>query len=454
MVDVYFSRLFACLVLSGCLMFLISCSPSGDLPPVEGELTDVVQDFTDKMVQEDFKGAYDYFDQPMRKALPLFQLKMIWRQLPKQAGSFVKSKGYQYETVQGYDVFNVALEFSEAFINMRVVFNEENRVTGLFFQPGKDPDAPTYQLPSYAQPALYTEEEILFGEKDWELPGTLTVPDGEGRFPAVVLVHGSGPNDRDETIGGNKPFKDLATGLANKGIVVLRYDKRTLVHNQKFALDESFTVNEETVLDAVYAIDFLAEHPKVDPHRIYIIGHSLGASLAPRIVQNQEKVAGCILLAAAARPLEDLVVIQTEYLAKADGTVSKEEENVIKELKKQQDNIKELKQSSKTPASQLMGVPASYWLDLNAYSPVQTAEDLFVPMLILQGERDYQVTMEDFELWKEGLRGKEHVTFKSYPALNHLFIAGEGESLPQEYELPKNVEVHVILDIADWVNGQ
>lgn len=452
--DQYVSKIMVCLFLAGCLVFLVSCSTSKDLPPIEGELDDLVEDFTGKMIQEDFKGAYEYFDKPMRKALPVFQLKLIWRQLPKQVGSFVQSKGHEYEKLQGYDVFHVALEFSKAWINMRVVFNEENRVTGLFFQPGKDPNAPIYELPLYGQPIRYTEEEISFGENQWELPGTLTTPEGEGPFPAVVLVHGSGPNDRDESIGGNKPFKDLAIGLANQGIVVLRYDKRTLMYQKRIGEDQNLTVLEETILDAGYAMDFLAQHPKVNPKRIYIIGHSLGATLAPRIAKNHHKAAGIILLAAAARPLEDLVVMQSEYLAQADGTVTKDEENAIKDLKKQRENIKALAPTSKIPASQLMGVPASYWLDLKEYEPVETANNLSIPMLILQGERDYQVTMEDFEIWKDGLQGKDHVTFKSYPSLNHLFISGKGESLPKEYEQAGNVDVDVIQDILDWINKQ
>lgn len=435
-----------------CILLFSSCG--NEFPPMEGDLPDLLEDFTEKITGGDFEGAYAFFDRPMRIALPKSRLKRVWTDLVSQAGSFVKARGYVYEQTQGYDVFNVTLEFENAFINMRTVFNSDKRVSGLFFRPGKDPDAPSYTLPSYGEPALYTEEEIRFGLKDWELSGTLTIPDGEGPFPAVILVHGSGPNDRDESVGSCKPFTDIAVGLANKGIMVLRYDKRTYTHGNKFALIKEYTVYEETVEDARLAIDFLKNHPKADPIKIHIIGHSLGGMLAPRIAEGREDVAGCILMAAAARPLEELILLQTRYLAQADGKVTPEEEKAIRELQKQKENIQSPNLSSKSPPSELMGVPASYWLDLRQYSPVETAARLAIPLLVLQGERDYQVTMEDFGLFQEGLGNKKNVTFKSYPSLNHLFIRGDGKSLPEEYERPGNVAEETIQDIADWIKSQ
>jgi dienelactone hydrolase len=100
-----------------------------------------------------------------------------------------------------------------------------------------------------------------------------------------------------------------------------------------------------------------------------------------------------------------------------------------------------------------MGIPAGYWLYLNNYHQTEVAAQLKTSMLILQGERDYQVTMVDFGLWKKALVKNADVTFKSYPKLNHLFIEGEGpaKSTPSEYEVPSHVAGYVINDIADWI---
>lgn len=106
---------------------------------------------------------------------------------------------------------------------------------------------------------------------------------------------------------------------------------------------------------------------------------------------------------------------------------------------------------SKRSTTVIFGVPASYWLDLRGYDPAESAKTLKQPMLILQGERDYQVTMEDFKRWNTVLAGKGNVTFKSYPGLNHLFIAGTNRSTPLEYEQPGHVDVRVVEDIASWI---
>jgi dienelactone hydrolase len=280
------------------------------------------------------------------------------------------------------------------------------------------------------------------------VPGTLSVPTGKGPFPAVVLVHGSGPNDRDETLGPNKPFRDLAWGLASKGIAVLRYEKRTRIHGDKLAMLPKPTVQEETVDDAVAAAQLLRRTDGIDPRRVFVLGHSLGGMLIPRIGARDGEIAGLVVLAGLTRPMEETIVQQLSYLASLDGKVSDEEKKRLDQFQEQEARIKAL-----TPESteSLMGIPASYWLDLRGYNPPALAARLRQPLLILQGERDYQVTMEDYQAWKKGLAEKKNVTFKSYPSLNHLFIEGEGKVTPAEYEKAGHVAAAVIDDIAEWI---
>lgn len=275
------------------------------------------------------------------------------------------------------------------------------------------------------------------------------MPNGAGPFPAVVLVHGSGPNDRDETIGPNKPFKDLAWGLATRGIAVLRYEKRTKqCPGQMIASMATLTVNEEVVNDALAAAESLRGVPGTDPDRVFVLGHSLGGTVAPRMAARDPRLAGLVLLAASARNLADLMLEQNEYLASLDGTITPDEAEALAELRRQVARVKALDfQEGET----ILGAGKAYWADILAYDPIATAKSLAAPMLILQGERDYQVTMADFAAWQSGLAGRDGVSFKSYPGLNHLFMTGSGPPSPAEYDVAGNVAREVVDDIAAWI---
>jgi dienelactone hydrolase len=271
----------------------------------------------------------------------------------------------------------------------------------------------------------------------------------------VVLVHGSGPGDRDQSLGPNKPFRDLARGLASRGVAVLRYEKRTRQHGAKIAsagAASQFTVKEETVDDAVAAVRLLRATPGIDPKRIFVLGHSLGGMLAPRIATAAaSQVAGLIIMAGAVRSLEQSILDQTRYLAKADGTISPDEQKQITALEQLVASVKTLKPTDPPLAAAGAGAPASYWIDLRGYDPPAAAAAVKLPMLILQGGRDYQVTPDDFAKWKAALGTRSDVALKLYPALNHLFIAGSGASLPAEYMVAGHVDESVVRDIAEWV---
>jgi hypothetical protein len=275
------------------------------------------------------------------------------------------------------------------------------------------------------------------------------MPKGNGPFPAVVLVHGSGSNDRDETVGPNKPFKDLAWGLASRGIAVLRYEKRTKQYPLKCAeMIENFTVDDETIDDALTAIEVLRGEERIDRERIFVLGHSLGGMLAPRIGTRDGKLAGLVLLAANTRNLPDMLLDQVRYIASLDGKIDDTEAKQIEEIEELVRKVKELDMAG---GEIVLGASKAYWEDLMKYNPVKAARGSSLPMLILQGERDYQVTLEDFEGWREGLAGRENVEFKTYPDLNHLFMFGIGKSTPAEYQKASNVDQIVIEDIVEWV---
>jgi dienelactone hydrolase len=403
------------------------------------------------MAVRDFAKIEGQFDDKMKAALPLERVASTWDTLLTQVGAY-KSCAPQsrVRVIADKQMVITTCEFERASLDVQFAFDAESRVSGMVIRPRAAPDVP-FTLPSYATASAYSESPLTIGSGEWALPATLDMPVGAGPFPLVVLVHGSGPGDRDETVGAEKPFRDLGVGLASRGIAVLRYDKRTKVYGGKVLGLSDFTVKDETIDDALDAVKTARAQPKIDPDRIFVLGHSLGGMLIPRIAAGDSRLAGVIVMAGAARPLEQAIVEQLRYLATADGTISPDEQKAIDQASANATAIEALTPADANSGRTILNAPASYWLDLRGYDPPTSAKNVQQRMLILQGERDYQVTMNEFDRWKTALAGKPHVTFRSYPALNHLFIAGTGRSLPAEYETPGHVDAAVVGDIADWI---
>ena len=399
----------------------------------------------------DFAAIEAQFTDQMKAALPPGRLAASWTTLVTQVGA-LKSCSTQgtLRAIADKQMVITPCEFERAKIDVQVAFDSEGRISGLALRPAASAPPP-YTPPSYVNASAFKEEDLTIGSAEWPLPATLTMPLGAGPFPVVILVHGSGPNDRDETIGPNRPFKDLALGLASRGIAVLRYDKRTKAHGAKAGSLKMLTVKDEVVDDVGEAIKSARAHDRIDPKRIFVLGHSLGGMLIPRIAAANPSLAGVIVMAGAARPLEQAIVEQTRYIANVDGTVSAEEQAQIDNATKNAEEIKALTAADAAAGKTVMGVPASYWLDLRGYDPPAAAAAVKMRMLVLQGERDYQVTMEEFARWKGALGSRTDVTLHSYPPLNHLFIAGSGKVTPAEYSVAGHVAEDVIRDIAAYV---
>ncbi len=431
------------------LLFLITISlfPGILTAQVPGETVQKAKDFLILLEKQKFEEATDYFAPIVYNQLPASKLKDIWIQINNQVGSFEKLARSRTETMKNWNVVYLTCKFEKSLLDLKLVFTEEDKIAGIFFVPSK-PEI-EYQLPPYAIKDSYEENPIKVISGSYELPGTLTIPKNKESFPLIVFVHGSGPNDRDETIGPNKLFKDLATGLASMGIATLRYDKRTLVYREQ---DDFITPEQETIEDAQAAILLGGQIPGVS--EVLILGHSLGANLLPIIATGQESLKGMIMMAGNARPLEDLILEQFTYLL-SQNNLTQENEQTLDEIKTKVDLVKSDNLTEDTIREQLpLNIPASYWLYLKNYEPVKTLKKLKIPILILQGERDYQVTMKDFDIWEQALSRKKNVNLRSYENLNHLFMEGEGKSNPQEYTVPSHAAYYVIQDIANWVEEQ
>ncbi|MGB3392770.1 MAG: alpha/beta fold hydrolase [Stenotrophomonas sp.] len=416
-------------------MMLSATAAAADTP------TALATRLLDQLDAGHYAAAEAMFSPQMKAAVPADKLQAVWESLPAQMGAADARGEATTSETDGFRIVVIPLEYANGRLQARIVLDKDNQVAGFLVQPAPPPPAS-----APAADAGFIERDFSVpasGTAKAALPGTLALPKGDGRFPAVVLVHGSGPQDRDETIGPNRPFLDIARGLAAQGIAVLRYEKRTHARPQDFT--GTFSIDDETTDDAVAAATALAGADNIDPQRVFVLGHSQGGLLAGRIAKAANgKLAGLILLAAPARPLLDLLAEQNRYMASLDGSISAEEQAHLDALDAAITEVR------RDPEAKLMNLPGRFWQQLEQVDPVADVRSSGLPVLLLQGSRDFQVVDADWQRWKKGLQG-ERYRFHHYPALNHLGIAGEGKSTPEEYGRPGHVDATLLDDIAHWV---
>jgi uncharacterized protein len=350
----------------------------------------------------------------------------------------------------------VPVTFERGRQTLAVYLTRDGQLTGIQLAPPGDAGAAApWEPPGYADPDLFDEHEVTLGAGPLAVPGTLSLPRQAGPRPALVLLGGSGPEDRDGSIARSKPLKDLAWGLASRGVAVLRFDKVTHAHPDLVRENRAFTVADEYLPDALAAIALLQAHPAVDAARVFVAGHSLGGTVAPRVAAAQPSIAGLVLLAGGAQPLQWAAVRQISYLASLAPATAAAAQPGIDALTDQARRVDSPDLSPDTPDGELpFGVPAPYWLDLRGYDPVAVAAGLRQPILILQGGRDYQVTVaDDLSRWRAGLDSRPNVTVRVYPADNHFFFPGTGPSSPAELPAAQHLDAEVVADVSGWVSG-
>jgi hypothetical protein len=213
------------------------------------------QELVKLLAQGNFEAVEQKLEDSLRQQLPAEKLKATWQTLEAQVGSFKEQVGAHTFQIPTAELVIVTCAFANASLDINVAFNTTSEIVGLTITPVGSIEqqfTAKYEPPAYVNQDMFKEQEVQVGQGEWVLPGTLSLPVGDGPFAAVVLVHGSGPQDRDETIGPNKPFRDLAWGLASQGIAVLRYDKRTKVYGEKMReIVTTITVKEEVIDDAL-----------------------------------------------------------------------------------------------------------------------------------------------------------------------------------------------------------
>jgi len=319
--------------------------------------------------------------------------------------------------------------------------------------------------------ANYTAEAVVVGEGTmWALDGLLTIPQNastDNPVPAIILIPGSGANNMDSSLFANHPFFDIADYLSNNGIAVLRYNERAFTHGMQLGqvFGANFTMQEEYIEDTLLAAQLLRDDDRIS--QVFLLGHSLGGIVAPRIAE-EAGLDGVVIMASSPRPLHQILYDQRAHIindAITSGTMSQDDADVA--LATLATQLEEAQHALTLPVDQLENIflfdmfPALYERSLMESLPLPfIANNTDRPVLILQGGRDFQTTVEaDFQVFLDSTVGMMHVTTRLYEALNHLMMTAKIQSGPlavdvMEYAIPGNVDEQVLRDIVDWIMAQ
>lgn len=442
------------------VVLCIAVSAASDGPPASQPESDpsprerrirartVCELFLDRLYQQRFGQAASLFAGRLKTELTPERLPRVLFEIEGPSGSVARP---EFEAFDSAESVGTKLDYrvlgARGDVDISLVVSPESEIVGIRIVPRPKPvDA---DWPSYANVATITEQPVTIGTDPWALEGRLTIPKGEGPFPAAVLLHGFGPRDRDHRTGTSRPFRDLAWGLASRGVVVLRFDKRTSTHGQSMT-PAGLTLESEVFEDARLALDALRERPEVDRRRVIIIGHTFGATLTPAVASEDGAVAGVVMLAPSAIPVLDLLIKQGEL-----GVVNAPSaEAAAESLDRVRAAVAQLRNRAVPPGREVLGAPAGYWYELarlDGDHAIAATAALGRPVLLLAAGRDVAATGDDFGLWSERLRTAPGVTLERYPDLTHDFMPAEADLQPADRSKPLHVDGRVIERIAGWI---
>ena len=306
---------------------------------------------------------------------------------------------------------------------------------------------------SQSQSFAFKNFDTTLVSRSFLLRASLKIPQGKTNLPCVIFLNGSGPADKDGTVGPNKIALDILNGLAANGIASISFDKRTVQHaNQIVKNYDSFTVQNEYVEDALSAIEFVKNIKVIDKKRVFLIGHSEGAIIAPYIyAQAKKSIKAIVLLAASPRNFEDLILSQFQYLLSLDSN-NQMIQKQYSMIQHSAQNLPKVYEGKYVPKDSLpFGLPSKYWQSLKETSITKYLPLVKCPILILQGKRDYQVTTNDFENLLLITTKQQKVESAILDSLNHLFMPGTGKSTPLEYSIPSHVSPKVIEKVTAFI---
>lgn len=406
-------------------------------PEVEIDVAGVARTFYQSYNQKETDSLINDFDYTteMEAFMTKANIEGIYTQMA--LGELVETQEMKTSNSDEYVIYSFPTIYENANVDVNVVFLG-NQIAGFNFGAfsGVEPEVSN---------GLFVEVELVANVNDMSLDGAFIKPSGVDTFPVVIIVHGSGPSSMNGSVGANTPYKDIAIALAEVGGVgSYRYDKSTYAYPEKFEGKQDLTVYEETINDVVLIAKMIEE--REDVSEVYILGHSLGGHLIP-LIAKETNADGYIIMAGSYRPLQDLVLQQYHYLSNLDGEVTDEEQDNIDYIEEIVARFEDI--DAVDDSEMLLGAYKKYWEFLINYDIKAEALAMDKPVFVVQGERDYQVTMEDFNLWKEV--GNDNFSFMSYPDLNHLMYPGEGAPNPSEYQVKSEISADLIKDIVNWI---
>lgn len=408
--------------------------------PAFAAQTDIANSVVDAFIANDFQKIESLLNDEVRAAIGAEQLEQAWAMQTQALGEFIDIADLQ--TDGSTEI--LLLRHENGAQNLIITWDDQGKIAGLVLSPA----VPSAPMVDRALPGNAVETEvILFSGTEKELSGKIIEP-GSENAPYVVFVHGSGPSDMDETIYGNKPFRDIAYDLASLGIGSIRFDKITYAHPEL----TYETVEQEYLEPVLEAVHVLKEH--VPTGKIYIVGHSQGGMLMPWLVKECDVDGGVSL---AGTPC-NLWEISYQQNLDSIATLPEDQQTAMIEIVKNEraraEALPELSESELRTQT-IFGLNAFYLHHMGTIDQISIARDLQKPMLFLWGEADVQVSKEHFDAWEETLGVSSLFTYKTYPGLNHLFIpAQSGESIENimsYYSIPSSVDVCVSQDIANWI---
>ncbi len=404
------------------------------------------------MVSGDFSTTANNFNEDISKQLDEQKLKQAWESVVAEIGEYVGFYSATTEVIDNYLVATVILEFQFNAVIITTTYDSDEKIAGInlnYFTIEKDP----------VSNENFEEHAVTIGE-EYPLDGILTLPKNAENPPVVLIVHGSGPTDKNGTVFSNTPLQDIAHQLAEQGIASLRYDKRYYSYPEQAAiLGADLTLEDEVLEDVNYAIDLLSNETRIDSSNIFVLGHSLGGSLAPYIAHSNDVVKGIISVAGTLRPIYELSYDQNKALAETilngdydDATI----DTITSQMEQVEIDIQILRNDlSEIPDDQiLLGAAAGYQKSVKEYAGENYIDDINIPTLVLQGSADFQVSATvDYPLWQTALQGNDLAEFHLYENLNHLMMPTSGKQDLSEYEVKNTVSSEVIDDIASFINN-
>ncbi len=412
---------------------------------------DALKKLTSKYVSQFKKGNFNDFyknsTKQMQQAISIERLKQGWNILVSITGAPGKSIGSTYTQKNSMHLVTEKIECTLYNITVTIGYNTKGKPDYIWssYVP-KDPPKPQ-------STSSWEEFSTTVGEKN--LNGILTLPKGVEKPPVVIMIQGSGPSDMNESVGAtpNRPFEDIAHGLADQGVATLRYNKCTY----QYPGVGGDSIEYEILNDAAAAVNMLSKDNRVDPARIFLLGHSLGGMMAPKITTDNTEIKGFISMAGSLRSLQEILFDQYKAAFDAEPSLTEQQKNVL--LAQVEAEIEKTKKIDENGNNIILDAPTSYWKSLSAIDNIALVKKLTVPMLILQGSADFQVyTDTDYKLWQTTLMDHTNVTYHLYDGLSHEFMPNQlsknGAPDITVYNAPNHVDPQVITDIAVWVKGQ